>query len=547
MANQIFRLAAPIGSNILAAARAARDRAEIAAGATHDDAIQTGQDRLATGQDRTATGQDRTATGQDRQQTGLDRLATGQDRQAASDSAGAAAGSAGAALADRLLAQGAPEATAADRTATGLDRVAAASSAQAAAATVPANADRTVGRRLNDTAIWLPSRSTRLIVPGADGNFVEYATDTLAWTYSPATLAPLGVAFAPDRANAVTNSRCEGVLPGVVGSGGALPTGWSVSGQTILTEVLNANLSLMGLPGFSLRMSSAAATGSVFNLNIPGTLATVAGTDLIQASILCQQVGAAPVGITGVAIATSGFGAITVGATPSRQTSNRTAGGPATTMALRLNCTSGQPFDISMAVAAPGLSVGRYVPPVILPPPGAPAAAAVARTNVNIPIDQLGSRWNRRQGLILVDWASIPGAFTSSDDADWFGLVSWGDGSAGERMGLLLNPAHTSIEARMTAGGVAQAAASRALAAPAAGAVTRAALAWDLDYTSPGVGRIQVAARGAAGAVVAITTLPLHGLVMPGRYGTTHPAYAAISGLEGRPAALWDAALAALT
>ena len=122
------------------------------------------------------------------------------------------------------------------------------------------------------------------------------------------------------------------------------------------------------------------------------------------------------------------------------------------------------------------------------------------------------------------------------------GLISWGDTTADNRMGLLINPAHTSVEARSTAGGVVQTASAVTITAPAAGATTRAALAWDLD-----AGFIQVAARGVAGSKVACTALPVPGFVMPGRYATSNPLFGRIQGYDVRPAALFDASLAALT
>ena len=144
--------------------------------------------------------------------------------------------------------------------------------------------------------------------------------------------------------------------------------------------------------------------------------------------------------------------------------------------------------------------------------------------------------------MLILDWSSQPGPFASADDADWFGLVSLGDGTTGERIGLLVNPAHTSVEARIVVGGVAGTTASRAMAAPAAGETIRCALAWDVASN-----RLQVAARGAAGVAVALPAMPLLSLLMPGRYATSHPLYGRIAGLDIRPAALFDAALAALT
>jgi hypothetical protein len=203
---------------------------------------------------------------------------------------------------------------------------------------------------------------------------------------------------------------------------------------------------------------------------------------------------------------------------------------------------AGAAIDATFRFVMPQLQRGAFLGSQPMPPVGAPSSFTEAQTSADVDVSKLGTAWNYRQGTIILDWSSRPGPFTSAADADWFGLVSWGNQSANERMGLLLNPAHTSIEARLTAGGVVQTAATRALTAPVLDVTTRAALSWNLDAA-----KMQVAARGAAGAQVALTTLPIPGWIMPGRFGPSHPGFVCIPGLEVRPAALFDAALAALT
>ena len=174
---------------------------------------------------------------------------------------------------------------------------------------------------------------------------------------------------------------------------------------------------------------------------------------------------------------------------------------------------------------------------------GSPGSPTRGQGSVSISIRDLGSRYNRRQGVLIIDWNSQPGAFASAADTDVMGLVSLGDLSANEVMGLLINPAHTSVEFRRTVGGVAQSTASRAITAPAVGETIRCAMAWDID-----AGLMQVAARGAVGTQLAgQTAIPAITHVMPGRFSTTRPLYGRIHGLEIRPAAMFGTTLAALT
>ncbi|MDB5415303.1 MAG: 49, APCd hypothetical protein [Rubritepida sp.] len=549
----VFLIAAQPGSSTAAAAIAAAAAAAGSAGAAAQDVVTTGLDRIATGGDRVqtgldrvATGQDRTATAADRVQTGLDRVATGQDRTATGTAAGA---------------------TAADRVQTGLDAAAgsasaaaglvsqqaAASSAAAAAASVPATADRTVGRRLNDTDIWAMSRSTKTWGFGVTGSLEETPVDTLRWEFNPATLAPLGPQFAGLRVNTIRNPLLEGAVPGSPGTnptnmslalGATSGVNVSIAGVgTLANGMKYVDVAMAGLATATVTLLMtleqggliAAALGEVWSM-----AASVALTAGNPANVSVQPTFRSNVGGTGLV-----GGAYTLTATLARFPFTGTLAQAGTTSiipVLRVTYASGVTAAETLRIALPDLEKAPFSSAPKPAQTGVPAATTRAQGTVDIAVAQLGTRWNRRQGIIIVDWASQPGPFTSAVDADWFGLCSWGDKTANERLGLLINPAHTSVEARITAGGVVQAAASRALTAPAASVITRAAVAWDLD-----AGKLQVAARGAAGAQVALTALPVPGWIMPGRFGTSHPLFGTISGVEIRPAALFDAALAALT
>lgn len=514
----VFRVAAPVGSNILAAARAAAGRAESAAGATADDVVATAAGRVATGLDRVATGQDRDATGQD-------RSATGQDRIAASVSAGAAA------------------------------------------ASVPVTADRTVGRRLNDSAIWPLLRSTKTWDVGPDGSIAEAAPDTIVWGFDPAALSPRGMQFQGARTNGAVYSRGEGA---VVGTPGTLPTGWSWQGA--LPAGVSYAVTALGTSGavsyirMQLSGTAGASTSARLHFGIgTGSLAAVSGDIVAPALYVGLPAGGAlPSGISGISVGARGLaangstntegvangpnlaGILTTAALSTQRTVGAGTLGNASTAFvvpyLTVAISSGSAVSADLLIGFPTIEKAAFASSLILPLVGTPAPTPRSQSTVDIPIAQLGTRWNRRQGIMLVDWASQPGAFTSANDADWLGLISWGNGTANERLGLLVNPAHTSVEARVTAGGVVQSAASRAMAAPTAGQTIRCAVAWDLD-----AGFLQVAARGAAGTKVALTALPVPGWILPGRYATSHPLFGWISGAEVRPAALFDAALAALT
>lgn len=441
-------------------------------------------------------------------------------------------------------------ASAADRAQTGEDRVAASSSASAAGASVPATADRTLGRRLNDAAIWSMIRSTKTWDVGADGRLTEVAVDNPCWAFDPSTLAPLGMQFQPARQNLFTNPRLEGA---VVGTPGTLPADMSIaaSGAGVSYAVVGAGA--MGAVNYvDVRFYGTVTATSIIAVKF-GALYTPPGgflaTDRLSISVTDQLLaGVPPTGnIWRLASTTPAtFNPGNVSSTPRRCTAVVGFSGPQPNAQASYSFTQyaiGTVLDFTIRFSAPMVEIGPAPSVPVLPPVAAPAIGSRAQGTVTIPVEQLGARLSRRKGMIIVDWCSQPGPFTSANDADWLGLISIGDTSAGNVLGLVINPAHTSIEARLIVAGVPQTPSVVTIAAPAAGTTIRTLVSWDLD-----TGVLQVCARGVVGSKVALAAMPA-GIthVMPGRNATLHPLAGYISGLDVRPAPLYDAAAAALT
>ena len=425
-----------------------------------------------------------------------------------------------------------------------LDRTATSSSASAAAASVPATADRTVGRRLNDVAIWGMLRSTPAWGFGVDGTFTETAIDTLRWEFDPATLAPFGASFAGARTNQVRNPRMEGAAAGTPGT---VPTNWAITNAVggINRRIVGLSMEA-GLPVLDIEFTCT-AVGAGFGFLVLDTGTSYAVGDVVSVGAWVRLISGTPPSSLRWLVQTGGAdqfsSAFSLTGTLSRQVAPITI--PVSGSLARANLENRQAGFTGVFVLRIGgasTELGAFASSPIFAPVGTPTTTTRAQGNVTIPVVQLGTRWNRRQGILIVDWNSQPGAFASAAAADWMGLISWGDSTANERLGILINPAHTSLEARVTAAGVAGSASVATISAPLAGATTRAAVAWDLD-----AGFLQVAGRGAAGSKVALTALPIPGNIMPGRFATSHPLFGRIAGAELRPAALFDSALAALT
>lgn len=426
--------------------------------------------------------------------------------------------------------------------------------AQAAGATVPAAADRTIGERLGSPTVWRLMCATSRAVFDRNGILSSIAPDSFGYDFSAATLANLGAPFNSARAPLNSDPRTPG---------GA---GWSVANVGLLTPT-----PAPGPDGTNSAWRLTETTDAVTPIaHQIGDAITYVPSGICTANALLYAGTATHVQLSGGGTAFGGAGrraSFTLsGAGSVFDVSTSTLTGSAKIRALGgglywISCSWACPATVTSAIiylnilpngSSVGirptyLGTGRFVDVYAvwaeMGPYGTAAWVPRDQPRASISIDDIGPRWSGRQGSIIVDWQSRPGPFnlTGVTDADWLGLISWGDGTAGECMGLVLNPAHTEIQARCTIGGVAQTAASVTISPPAAGEVTRAVLSWSLE-----TGQMQVAARGVAGTKVARTSLPRQGLIMPGSYGFTRPHNDIIAGYEPRPVALFDAAAAAL-
>jgi hypothetical protein len=433
---------------------------------------------------------------------------------------------------------------AADADQVAADRVDTANSASLAAAAVSANMDRTVGRRLNDTAIWPMIRATPAWGFGPDGALTETAIDTLRWEFDPVTLAPLGAAFTPARTNVVTNPRGEG---SVAGTPGTRPTGWgTVPAGAPTIECLGA-MTRRGVPGVAYRFSGVPTVTSAQSWTL-NTLTSITSGWRVATSIFVELIAGTLTNVASMQLrgesSTAGT-SFTLGAF--ERISNVVAiAATSAAPVLRWNysdTSTAVDFTIFIGGVQQELNV-PFVSPLILPPAGSPGASSRAQGSVDVPVRLLGTRYNRRAGTVIVDWSSQPGAFTSAADADFMTLVSLGDLGANDVMGMLINPAHTSVVFRRTVGGAAQSTAVlNGVTPPAPGQTIRCAFAWDID-----AGLMQVAARGAVGAqLTGQTLIPIITHAMPGRFSTSRPLSGHLAGIEIRPAGVFGSALAALT
>ncbi|MFH5927564.1 phage head spike fiber domain-containing protein, partial [Roseomonas sp. SXEYE001] len=431
----------------------------------------------------------------------------------------------------------------------------AASSAAAAAAAIPARARRAMGRPASTPAIIRVTRASARSVINIQRRFAEQAAQAgvlgaLTWDFDPALGVPMGPIHEGRRQNLVADARTIG------------GTGWSRANMVVLGATTGPD----GVAGSATTLQETTANASHSTTT---NISVTAGLPCTSAFIVRPGPGVSTCQIsyfaTGFgldAYANFDLGAGTVGTTGAAVTRAfiQPLGGGWWWIEMTAPCVStvaSQGMSLGMTLTpsagrAPGfVGTGRtldvwcnwieqapFASSPILPPMGAPGTQIRATDLWEVDPAELGTDFNPTQGTIIVDFTSRPGPFPGGA-ADWFGLVSLDDGTDNNLLGMALNPAHTLLEGRLVRGGVAATPASRSLTA--AGARERLRYAISYDGT-----RMQVAARGQVGAqqphggLPPITRLRYLGL------GAGFPAHGWLPGIDIQPAAVWDAALAAL-
>lgn len=92
------------------------------------------------------------------------------------------------------------------------------------------------------------------------GNWVAFASNVLRITDQ-------GLLIEEARTQSIRNSRMSGAVVGVIGSGGALPTNWSISNGTGLTKTVVAIGTLLGIDYIDIRINGTTGDGNGTAIN----------------------------------------------------------------------------------------------------------------------------------------------------------------------------------------------------------------------------------------------------------------------------------------
>ncbi|HEX7050170.1 MAG TPA: hypothetical protein VF188_08225 [Longimicrobiales bacterium] len=211
----------------------------------------------------------------------------------------------------------------------------------------------------------------------------------------------------PQRTNQIRNPRCEGAVVGVVGSGGALPTFWSLFSPGIAVEIVGTGTE-DGMSYVDVRLSGTptATTGALIGLD-GGNHASAAAGEVWTGSLYARLVAGSLSGALGVqielserdasgAVLQTHRGDIAVTDLPrlsvARHVHTATlvqAATAAVRALLRVPVTQGVPVDLTLRLAGPQLERGPYPSSLILPDVGAPAVSTRAMETVSADVSAL--------------------------------------------------------------------------------------------------------------------------------------------------------------
>lgn len=377
--------------------------------------------------------------------------------------------------------------------------------------------------------------TSRVTALAADGqSWVEYDADVPRFSGPPRRLL-----IEAQRTSGLRNPRCEGLVPGRIGSGAVLPTHWvlgTINGCTV--DIAAAAES--GLSAIDVLITPTDAGGGRIQFDAPAVTALTAYT----ASLFCRVVTGSMASLSALTLRMVELPSTTIGTTANMLTAtsaalgsqrfqvSRSTDGTATNQRVEIvwNAT-GAAAPVTLRFAAPQHEAGAFASTPILPPVGTPGASTRGADLVSASLASLGIGTN---GACTVLWSGVLPQVLGTASQALFQL----DGGADANRFLVFNPAgSSSIAALRSTSGV-------NASAPLAGTVTPG-VPFRAGVTVDGAGRMAISLGG--GTTQSVTGGPTTGLTTL-RLGNTAASTAAMFGETGSflvlPYALSDTDLA---
>jgi hypothetical protein len=259
------------------------------------------------------------------------------------------------------------------------------------------------------------TRASQATFFDASGTLQTAANDAPRFDHDPATGASRGLLIEESRTNSAHNSQAADAVVGVIGSGGVVPTNWTMSFPTGIDQEVVATGTVSGMNYVDLRWNGTATAAGTIQILTGNNVISAASGQTWTGSMYIALVGGSYTNLTGQAVRVaernSGGGALagtsasfTATSALSRASATRTfnnADTARTTFAYLANVADGATIDITLRIAAPQLEQGAFATSYI--PTTTAAATRAADSAVVTPIS---SFYNQSEGTLFAEFRS---------------------------------------------------------------------------------------------------------------------------------------------
>ena len=323
----------------------------------------------------------------------------------------------------------------------------------------------------------------------ANGDLQTAANDVARFDHDPLNGNSRGLLIEEQRTNSIRNSQAGGSTNGVIGSGGAAPTQWSIGDNNsgLAVEVVGTGTEagfsyidiryygtalfaseLFAQPDFISATVGQTWTGSIFVRQVAGSTANIVNAQLNTRTGSAGNPSLAIANSSDVLSALGGFSSLSRARITSTVTAtDATTASASTYFALTYN--SGAVIDLTLRIAAPQLELGAF-PTSYIPT----TTAAATRSADSAVVTPISSFYNPVESTIFSELSGTSVAFDST-------IVAINNTTQNEQLDQRL--AITSVTSRTRVGGVNQAniAGVNPVVAPVSGTTYKFASAHKLD------------------------------------------------------------------
>lgn len=135
------------------------------------------------------------------------------------------------------------------------------------------------------------SRSSSAMRTNVSGTLVSETNNVARFDYDRTSHALLGILIEPTGTNGAPNNTAQGAATGVIGSGGALPTGHSISAANGMTRTVTAIGVVDGIDTYSVRFNGTATSAAALTMRLDDLSTETAGSQWTNSVYLALDAG----------------------------------------------------------------------------------------------------------------------------------------------------------------------------------------------------------------------------------------------------------------